>query len=80
MHLKIGVHAHERSRGACMIEVDVAEEEVADVWKGEAVLGETLLERRNAARRAAVMEREAVLGLEQVGADDAVGALVAEVD
>jgi hypothetical protein len=63
----------ERPGGAGVVEVDVAQEQVADVLEIEAVLGE-------AARGSAVMEREAVLGLDEVAADDALGALVAEVD
>jgi hypothetical protein len=80
VHLKIGVLADERSRGARVVEVDVAQEQVAEVLQPDPVVGETAFERRKAARRTAVMERETVLGLEQVGADDALGALVAEVD
>jgi hypothetical protein len=70
----------ERPGGAGVVEVDVAQEQVADVLEIEAVLGEALLERGDAARGSAVMEREAVLGLDEVAADDALGALVAEVD
>lgn len=80
MHLKIGVLADECSRGAGVVQVNVAQEQVVDVTEGEAVFGETLLERWDARRGAAVVEREAVVGLEQVGGDDALGAPVAEVD
>ena len=66
--------------GACVIEVDVAEEEMPDVGERDAVVGKPLLQRRNGGRRPAVEEREAVWGLEQVAADDAFRAEVVEVD
>jgi hypothetical protein len=66
--------------GACVIEVDVAEEEMPDVGERDAVVGQPLLQRRNGCRRTAVEERETVSSLEQVAADDALGAEVVEVD
>jgi hypothetical protein len=78
--LETRVLPDEDARGARMVEVDVAEEEVADVGERKPALGEALLERREIARRAAVEERGPVLGLEQVAADDALGAEVVEVD
>jgi hypothetical protein len=63
-----------------MVEVDVAEEEVADVGQREPAFREALLECREVARGAAVEERGPVLGLEEVATDDALGAEVVEVD
>jgi hypothetical protein len=80
VYLEVAVLADEDSRGARVVEVDVAQEQMADVREREPVLAKALLERRDAARGAAVEEREAGVGLEEVGADDALGALVAEVD
>ena len=61
--------AHERSRGAGVVEMDVREEEAAQVAELDAARRQRVLERRKAARRAAVVEREAVVGLDEVGAD-----------
>ena len=61
--------AHERSRGAGVVEMDVREEEAAQVAELDAARRQRLLERRKAARRAAVVEREPVLGLDEIGAD-----------
>jgi hypothetical protein len=52
-----------------VIQVDVGEDEPADLLQGEAVRSERRLERVDAARRAAVDERRLVAG-EQVGGDD----------
>jgi hypothetical protein len=78
--LETRVLPNEDTRGAGVVEVDVAEEEVADVGRREPARREALLECREIARRAAVEERRPVLGLEQVAADDALGAEVVEVD
>jgi hypothetical protein len=78
--LEAGMLPDQRSRGAGVVEVDVAQEEVADVREREVAFSETAFECRDPRRRAAVMEREAVLGLYEVAADDASGALVVEVD
>jgi len=60
--------------------VDVAEDEVAEVLDREPAFRETALERGEIGRRAAVEERGPVVRLEQVAADDALGAEVVEVD
>jgi hypothetical protein len=72
--------AYEHTRGACVVEVDVAEEQVAQVRELEAVLLEPSFERRDAARRPAVEEREPVVGLDEVAPDDALVAAMVEVD
>src|SRR5215210_3688931 len=79
VHAEPGVAAHEDARGARMVEVDVREEQVADVGQGETALVEPLLERAEAARRAAVEERGPVVRLEQVHAYHALLPLEAEV-
>ena len=61
-----GVLAHEAAGGARMVEVDVREQQVADVGELEPALGQSRLQGRNAGRRPAVVEREPVVGLEQV--------------
>ena len=80
MDLEVGVVPHERSGGTRMVEVDVAEEEMPDVGQGDAAVRQAFLERGNRACRAAVEEGEAVAGLEEIAADDAVRAEVVEVD
>ena len=68
-----GVFAHERPGGAGVVEVDVREQQVADVGELEPALGEGRLQGRDAGRGPAVVEREPVVGLEQVARDDALG-------
>ena len=80
MDLELRVLAHEHARGAGVVEVDVAEEQVAQVRELEAVLLEPSFERRDAARGPAVEEREPVVGLEEVAPDDPLGAAMVEVD
>ena len=72
--------ADERAGSAGVVEVDVREQQVADVGQGQAALGEPLLQGGDARRGPAVVEREPVGGLEQVDADDALVALVVEVE
>jgi hypothetical protein len=74
------VLAYQRTGGARMVEVDVREQQVAEVVKLEPVLGEARLQRGDTARRAAVLECRPVGGLEQVAADDALMAAVEEVE
>ena len=64
--------ANEHSGGACVVEVDVREQEVANVLKLEPALAQARVQPVDAGRRAAVVERRAVLRLEDVGADDAI--------
>jgi hypothetical protein len=59
-----------------MVEMDVGEEEMPDVVQLEPVCAQTVLERGDACRRAAIEESRAVLCLEEVNADHALGALV----
>ena len=66
---QFGMLAHERSRGPGVVEMDVREEEAAQVAELETAGRQRLMERRKAARRAAVVEREPVLGLDEIGAD-----------
>ena len=64
-----GMLAHERSRGTGVVEMDVREEEAAQVADLDVARRQRLVKRRKAARRAAVVEREPVLGLDEIGAD-----------
>jgi hypothetical protein len=80
VHLQARVLADEDTCGSGVVEVDVAQQQVADVGEREAAVTEGLLETRDADRRAAVVEGKPVGGLEQVAADDALGAQMVEVD
>jgi hypothetical protein len=79
MHLEPGMLADERAGGTGVIDVDVREEQVADVCQLEPALGEACLQRVDARRRPAVMDGRTVVGLDQERADDA-RVLVMEVD
>ena len=68
--------ADERARRARVVEMDVAEQEVADVGQREAAGGEPGLQRVDRRGRAAVEERRPVVGLEEVARDDAVAAML----
>lgn len=72
--------ADEDACGSRVVEVDVAEEEVADVRESQAVGRETLLEVRDARCGAAVEERRTVRGVEEVARDDPLGTPVVEID
>jgi hypothetical protein len=74
------VLADKHPRRAGVVEVDVREEQVADVAELEPALAQPLLQRRDAGGRPAVEERETVLGLQQIGADDTLAAEVEEVE
>jgi len=78
--LELGLLPDERAGGAGVVEMDVAEEQVVDVGEREPAPREASLQCRDGGGRAAVEEREAVVGLDQVAADDALGAEVVEVD
>ena len=69
VHLQPRALAHERARGSRVVEVDVREEQVADVGEVEAALGESGLQVRDAGRRAAVEERGPVDRVEEVAPD-----------
>jgi hypothetical protein len=66
--------------GAGVIQVDVAQEQVADVRQGKAEESEAFLESWDARSRTAVEERWPVVGLDEVAADDALDAAVVEVN
>src|SRR4051812_28109757 len=80
VHLQLGVLADEHARGACMVEVDVGEQQVADVREREPTLCEARLQRGDAGRRPAIVQREPVTRLQQVAADHALAAEVAQVE
>jgi hypothetical protein len=63
-----------------MVEVDVAEQEMAHIRQPEPELCQSSLELGDAGGRPAVEERRAVLRFEEVRPDDALGAAVTEVD
>ncbi|MEA2425816.1 MAG: hypothetical protein QOH13_2226, partial [Thermoleophilaceae bacterium] len=64
-----GVAAHDRAGGAGVIEMDVREEQVADVLEAQAVLRESRLERRQRRGRPAIEQRKSVVGVDDVHAD-----------
>ena len=76
VHLEAWVLAHEHSSGTGVVEVDVREQQVPDVGELEPLLREAGLQLGDAGRGAAVLEREPVLGLQEIDADHT---LVAEV-
>jgi hypothetical protein len=71
--------ADEHARRAGVVEVDVREQQVADVRQHEPAFGELGLEREDVGRRPAILEREPVLGLEQVDADHALRVFVVQI-
>src|SRR5713101_3205175 len=80
VHQQRRMLAHEDPGCARMVEVDVREEEVAQVLKLEAAPAQGGVQALKAGRRAAVVERRTVLGLDDVRRDDALGALMVEVE
>ncbi len=72
--------ADERPRSPCVVEVDVREEQMADVLQLEALFGEAGLERLDRRGRPAIEERRTVVRVHDVDADDALEALVHQVD
>jgi hypothetical protein len=80
VNLQVRMLTDEDARGASMIEVDVAQEQVTDVGEREPEPGKCFLQSRNGRCRAAVEERRPSLGLDQVAADDALDAAVVKVD
>jgi hypothetical protein len=80
VHLQAGVLSDEDPSRSGVVEVDVREEQVAKVAELDAPIPEACPESVHARRRPAVEERGAVRRVEQVGADDALGAEVVEVD
>jgi hypothetical protein len=63
-----------------VVEVDVAQQQVADVAELEVVVGEARLQRVDRRRRPAVEDRRSVVRVEDVGADAAGPAVVMKVD
>jgi hypothetical protein len=80
MNLKVRMHADEDAGRTGMVEVDVAEEQVAHVLERQAVVGQSLLERGNTRSGAAVEERGPIRGVEQVTRDDPLGTPVVKID
>jgi hypothetical protein len=72
--------ADERAGGSRMVEVDVGEEEVLHLAELDAAGTEGLVERGEAGRRAAVEEREPVVGLDEIRGDAARVAAVEKVE
>ena len=72
--------ADERARGAGVVEVDVREQQMADVRELEPLRREAGVERADRRRRAAVEQPRPVFRLDDVHADDALEALVQQVD
>ena len=80
VHLQTGMLTDEHPGGTRMVEMNVRQEQVAQVGERQTLLGETLLQRRQAGGRPTVEERRPVCRLQHVDADDALGALVLEVE
>jgi hypothetical protein len=80
VHLQVGMLADERPGGARVVEVDVGEQEMADVLELVAALRQPVLQSGDTARGAAVVEGEAVAGLDEVDPDHLHLRLVPEVD
>jgi hypothetical protein len=74
------VLAHEDARRARVVEMDVAEQQVADVGEREPAVGEAGLERVDRRRGAAVEDRGPVVGVEEVARDDPLAAEMVQVD
>ncbi len=75
-----GVLTHERAGRARVVEMDVREEQVLQVADLRAAGAERVAERREAARRAAVEERQPVVRLDEVRGDSAGVPAVQEVE
>ena len=74
------VLANEHTGRPRVVEVDVREEQVTDVAELEPPCAERVPQGRHAARRAAVEQRRAVVGVEQVRPDPAAVAEVQQVE
>ncbi len=75
-----GVLSDECACRTGVVEVDVGEEEVPDLADLVTALGKPGSQRRESGRRAAVVQGETVVGLDEIAADAAAVALVQEVD
>jgi uncharacterized protein YbjQ (UPF0145 family) len=80
VHLEHRVAADELPGRAGMVEMDVREEEMPEVFELEPALREAAHQFGETDGRAAVEDRRALSGVEQVDADHALGRLVAEID
>ena len=80
VYLQRGVLAYEDPGRAGMVEMNVGEEQVAKVLELEPALAQGRVQALEACRGAAVEERRSVLGLDEVGADDALRALIVEIE
>jgi hypothetical protein len=69
VHAERRIPANEHAGRACVIEVDVREDEVAQILDAEPVGGEARLERAEAGRGPAVDERR-LIPRQEVGPDD----------
>jgi hypothetical protein len=79
VHLELRVPADESAGRAGVVEVDVRQDEVAEVLDRESLPGEAFLERAQARRGAAIDQRRLVTG-EEVGRDHPRAPEVLEVD
>src|SRR4051812_31702444 len=80
VHLERRVLPYEYARCAGMVEMNVAQKQVADVREREPVAGEPALQGIDGRRRPAVEDRRAVVGIEHIRPDRALMSLVVEVD
>jgi len=69
VHRQLRVFPHENAGGACVVEVDVREEQVPEVAQLETALGQARLQLVDAGGGPAVEQRGPVFGLDEVRAD-----------
>ena len=79
-HRQLGVPLHDRAGRACVVEVDVGQQEVAQIGELDAVLAETLDQPRERRGRSPVLQRETLVRLDQVHADRFLPAVEVQVD
>ena len=79
VHLEPGMLSDEHAGGARVVDVDVRDQQVAQVGELEVALAQAFLQPREAARRPAVEERRPVRGLEQVAPDHPLRAAMHEI-
>jgi len=79
VHLKVRIPADEGAGGSCVVQVDVRQQEVADVLGHEPLLGEARFEPAETGGRPAVNERRLV-AREEVGRNDPRAPEVLQVD
>jgi hypothetical protein len=78
--VKLGVCSHEDAGAAGVVEMDVAEEQVTDVGERQVSTMKAVDECRERSGRPAVEERPSIVRLDDVAADDALGAEVMKVN